>query len=225
MAQDISGLIDLSQLVNGQQADAGDVSTPFNNLIDVVNDILNGAQAFDASLLNGLGSAPSNPASGDGILWYDSALKVLKVLDANGNNRTAIAGVASRNTNQSVADLTTTSVIFDTEDTDTDGMIDLATNNTRITVVTDGFYWLFGQVRFATSAGGSFRRAEFLKNGTDVLYTLLTGFLGAAGTSSFVQVAGPADLVAGDYIELRARHDNGSALNINVSILALIRLG
>lgn len=47
MAQDVSGDVDVSALADGQAADAADVADPISDLVDVINDILNGAQSFD----------------------------------------------------------------------------------------------------------------------------------------------------------------------------------
>lgn len=44
---DISGSIDTSALQDGQVMDAADVLDPIEDLIGVVNNLLNGAQAFD----------------------------------------------------------------------------------------------------------------------------------------------------------------------------------
>lgn len=54
MAQDVSGSVDLSAIVDTEQIDAADVTVPFNNLITIINAILNGAQEFDAIDMNGV---------------------------------------------------------------------------------------------------------------------------------------------------------------------------
>ena len=54
MAQDITGQIDLSAIVDTDQIDAADVTTPLNNFITVINAILNGTQEFDALDMNGV---------------------------------------------------------------------------------------------------------------------------------------------------------------------------
>lgn len=50
---DVSGDVDLSFLVDGQQADASDVTIPFNDVIGIFNDMLNGVQAFDQLVVDG----------------------------------------------------------------------------------------------------------------------------------------------------------------------------
>jgi hypothetical protein len=45
MPQDITSQVNLGFLVDGQQADAADVTTPLMNLISVINDMLNGVLA------------------------------------------------------------------------------------------------------------------------------------------------------------------------------------
>jgi len=54
MAQDITGSIDISAIVDTNQIDAADVTTPINNLITVINAMLNGTQEFDALDMNGV---------------------------------------------------------------------------------------------------------------------------------------------------------------------------
>ena len=44
---DITSDIDTSDIVGNEQIDTGDVTTPFDDLIGVINDILNGARSFD----------------------------------------------------------------------------------------------------------------------------------------------------------------------------------
>ncbi len=54
MAQDITSQIDLSAIVDTEQIDAADVTTPMNNFITVINAMLNGTQEFDALDMNGV---------------------------------------------------------------------------------------------------------------------------------------------------------------------------
>ncbi len=54
MAQDITSQIDLSAIVDTDQIDAADVTTPLNNFITVINAMLNGTQEFDALDMNGV---------------------------------------------------------------------------------------------------------------------------------------------------------------------------
>jgi len=60
--------------------------------------------------------------------------------------------IARRNAAQSIANNTETSVSFDTEDVDTDGMF--APTSTNITIQTDGVYLLTGVVRLAATVDG-----------------------------------------------------------------------
>jgi len=53
MAVDVTGDVDLSFLVNGQDADAADVTIPFYDVIGLINDILNGVQAADEVAVDG----------------------------------------------------------------------------------------------------------------------------------------------------------------------------
>lgn len=51
---DITSQIDLSAIVDTDQIDAADVTTPLNNFITVINNMLNGVQQFDALDMNGV---------------------------------------------------------------------------------------------------------------------------------------------------------------------------
>lgn len=83
MAQDITSLIDLSELVDDglHEADAMDVKIPLLDMIDVVNDALNGAQAHDAALFAEI-ATPANPAANEHKIYFKSDGKMYRLNDA-----------------------------------------------------------------------------------------------------------------------------------------------
>lgn len=170
-------------------------------------------------------SAPSNPASGFGRMYYD-ADKTLRLLDNAGNNRLRIAGKATRSGTQSIAHNTidsTTVITFTAETIDTDNMINTAgANPTRITIVTAGLYFIAARTRFAGSAGGSQRQVRINVNGSNVESgdTLPLGTLATSVSTSVFLV-----LAAGAYVEMQAYQESGGALNVDVSSMTVVRLG
>lgn len=51
---DVTSQVDLTAIVDTQQIDAADVTVPFNNIITILNNMLNGVQEFDALDMNGV---------------------------------------------------------------------------------------------------------------------------------------------------------------------------
>jgi hypothetical protein len=130
-------------------------------------------------------------------------------------------GAAQNNTTTGVYQ----SILFDAEAVDTDGMHDLVTNNSRLTVQTPGKYLVTGQVIFAFSATGR-RLARLVVNNTGA------GALGetevatstVAGSSTAVPVSGQElSLVAGDFIELQAFQNSGGNLGYGTGIKTFLR--
>ena len=101
---------------------------------------------------------------------------------------------------QTVAINTATNLTFDTEAYDNDGMATLATSNDRLTIQTDGAYFVWGTFRlsdgFATLTSGAailtvngVERARHISTSDDIDFELTV----------------PLDLVAGDILRLQAR--------------------
>jgi len=120
---------------------------------------------------------------------------------------------AYHNTTQSVPDATVTALSLNTEDFDSDGMHDTASNSSRFVVPAGqaGVYLLIGQVNFAANATG-IRDACFRKNGTEEFaYTQVAP--ASASVTTIIRVQALVELVAGDYVELCAYQSSGGALN------------
>lgn len=115
-------------------------------------------------------------------------------------------GTVYRSTNQSINDNTITAVSFDTEVEDTNGMVDIAGNPTRITAATAGVYLVTACVVWAAGVAEA-RLLAFIRQGgtatlvSDERSTLTTE--GAAQSLSRV-----ITLAATNYVELMVYHDN-----------------
>jgi hypothetical protein len=123
---------------------------------------------------------------------------------------------ATNSTTQSVNNTTDTAVTFDQDVFDAEGMHSTVSNTSRFTVPTGraGTYMMMGNIEFAAMSANNLRcLGWFRKNGATRL-TPYVGHPGVSGGITTVQVDTVAALAAGDYVELMAWHENGSALNI-----------
>ena len=111
-----------------------------------------------------------------------------------------------------------TVLTFDSERFDTDNIHDLASNTSRLTVKTAGKYRIYGNVEFASAAGGAFRLVGILLNGaTSIAEGGSNGATIVAGPNVRSTVCTTYDLALNDYVELRVFQDSGGALNVNAS--------
>ncbi len=118
---------------------------------------------------------------------------------------------------QTIATGSWTSLAFDTERYDTDGMHDTAANNTRITIQTAGKYVVGGNVRFSTSSDTTIRGLRVYLNGATIIgrYTKDASTNGGAGTETDLVVSTIRDFTQGDYVELQAFQLSGSNKSVN----------
>lgn len=127
----------------------------------------------------------------------------------------------SRTAAQTIPDSTVTTIIFDTEICascyDTDSMHSSTVNNTRITFTTAGKYLVSCRVRFASSAGGTGRETQILKNGVTGISDDRMPAGGVFSGSVFLDPNVMYNFAANDYIELTVWHDAGGDLNIEQS--------
>ena len=116
---------------------------------------------------------------------------------------------------QSISDNTATSVAWNSETYDSDGMHDNATNNERLTIVSgeDGIYLFGALITFASNTTG-IRTITVRKNGSGIFSSIVAP---ASSTTSMVVVFPPLDLVATDFIDLQVLQNSGGALLIHVS--------
>jgi hypothetical protein len=117
---------------------------------------------------------------------------------------------ASQSANQSIANATYTKIQFNTEDFDTNGNYDNATNY-RFTPTVGGYYQINAQTRDATGAITGVLFCAIYKNGA--IYKQSIGPVATAGlstnTSAIINFNGSSD-----YVEVYAYQNSGSAMLI-----------
>lgn len=137
---------------------------------------------------------------------------------------TPVACQATRTTNLSIPNSTSTAITFTSTDSwDTDSIHSTSTNPSRFTIPTgqDGIYWCYCDALFAV-AGGTIRYLAIYKNGSALVTTpghLISATQPFAAVFS-TEVWGGREvlLAAGDYIEFHAFQDSGGAINITNAI-------
>lgn len=124
---------------------------------------------------------------------------------------------AYHNTTESISSATWTSASLNSEDYDVGTMHDTVTNNSRITVPTNGggLYLITASVSFAANATG-IRSTRIRKNGSTLLLQGTSSTIGGSITP-LIPLSTVASLNATDYIEVQAYQDSGGALNIGSS--------
>jgi len=119
-----------------------------------------------------------------------------------------------KSTDQSLANVTTTTITWDSEHYDTSSFHDNVTNNSRITIPSGkaGYYLLETTLNWNSNATG-YREARFYKNGSTLLaYSPMQAATsgGVANTLNCVK-----NLAVGDYIEVKGEQGSGGALSIS----------
>ncbi|HWR66064.1 MAG TPA: hypothetical protein VN364_08090 [Bellilinea sp.] len=143
-------------------------------------------------------------SSGNLPAWEEISLKTAQI---------------KRTTNQNIPNGTDTVVTFTTEVIDTNGMVDLGTYNTRITVPASGIYLVFGQANFASYAGT--KHVKIKKNGGSTEdRTEIYPSNGVALNS-----IGLYQCIANDYFELMVHQGSGGDLNVFYASLNVIKVG
>jgi hypothetical protein len=145
---------------------------------------------------------------------YDAEWTIVEAAgdDSNVGGSTFRGAKATLSADFSLANNTTTAVPLAVEHFDTDGYHDNVTNNTRLTIPPNmgGKYLVHYQGVFAANATGV-RYTAIRKNGSIVpQYNQPTSF--GASNDAYINSSVVIDLAAGDYIELIAYQNSGSAL-------------
>ncbi|MHC4620249.1 MAG: hypothetical protein ACYTEQ_21080 [Planctomycetota bacterium] len=154
----------------------------------------------------------------------------LTVTDAGGN-QADIENVSStarayHDASQSINNATNTILALNSERWDTDNYHDLVTNNSRLTVPSDGLYIAQASATYAANSTGS-RSITIYLNGT----TTITGlFIQAGAAAQTLCTSVIYDLSATDYLEVRVWQNSGGALNVISSAqfspeFSIIRIG
>lgn len=132
----------------------------------------------------------------------------------------------SQSGNQVVPPVTDTVVTFNTEEFDTDNMVNIAGAPTRITIVTAGLYMVGGQIRESASAGAIPSYAKIRKNGVLPYVSQDSMTDRVASQSSHIYTQCFESCIAGDYFELFSSQDSGGFNHIIDQMhLWAIRLG
>lgn len=112
-----------------------------------------------------------------------------------------------------IPNATWTTLTFNTETYDLNGMHSTSSNTSRLTAQRAGKYAIFGSLQFAGSAVGVLRGMRFMVNGSVAIGLDLRSPNGA-GTVNFA-VAVFYALTTSDYVEIQVYQDSGGNLNID----------
>jgi hypothetical protein len=130
------------------------------------------------------------------------------------------------NGTQSVARVTPTGVLLQTEDYDADGIHSTSTNTSRFTPIAAGYYIVTGFVAFAQSSAGVYREAQTYKNNVSLVgHHRRKGFF-SSSLATVLQVASVPFFLNGttDYVEVQAQHDSTAGLVILNAGVCVYRL-
>lgn len=141
----------------------------------------------------------------DGANWFSAP------------SRWAVQGCRVFNSaNQVIATATVTTLTFDSERFDTDGMHSTAVNTSRITIAAPGKYLIGACINWDVSALGQ-RFHRFMLNGaTEILRLRNPPVAGGVLGSTYV-LETVYDLAAGDFVEVQVQQDTGGNLNVAAS--------
>ncbi len=158
----------------------------------------------------------------DGTLTVERTLAVadtLTLTDAGAGSTVTIAknDISARVTHASstsIADVTSTTLAFDTERFDTDTIHDNSTNNSRLTATTAGKYYIFANIVWAANATGT-RAADivFSTTGNSIAGSQVAA---APGGSLFTQlnVSCIQDMGAASFVTLLVFQNSTASLNV-----------
>jgi len=154
--------------------------------------------------------------SPDGTSWVEA----INIDRNNGMTSLLLPAVqVTKSSAQSIANSTTTTLTWDTENLDTDAMHDNAINNSRLTARKAGKYVVFMNIVFSANNSGV-RQLIIRKNGTVTLWTHIYPNAGVGEDQTFTATI--VDLAANEYIEGQVWHNGGS--NLDVTIISLMTM-
>ena len=122
-----------------------------------------------------------------------------------------VSARATHSANQSIANNTVTNLALNSEDYDTDGMHDTATNNERLTFKTVGKYLVIGTNRWAPASSGRMLLQIFGSAANDVIAE--DERAPSITDETIQQAAIILDVAVNDYVYLRVTQNSGGALN------------
>jgi hypothetical protein len=129
------------------------------------------------------------------------------------------AAVVRRAAGQSIANLTFDWIEFDTEEVDTDSMVDLGSDDEIITINTAGLYICTARVDWNTGSSDTHREATIIDGSNSVIAedTSQRPILGDKTHS----ISALWNFSASDTVKLRVYHGSGSALDVDEATLAV----
>lgn len=182
--------------------------------------ITNGAPKFSivriAGFPRGTGGTADNVSFDDtnaalGGTNIQDTLDILadQLRTSGGHVRASGAYVYRGATAQTISNITTTALTFDTEVRDDEGYVNLGANNDRFVIPVTGWYALSGNVTWDSSTAGTIRILALSVNGSNTGLPITR----SVGIASNLQqnVSGLLYLTAGDYVQLVVYHDSGSS--------------
>lgn len=117
------------------------------------------------------------------------------------------------NADQAIATGTITALAFNTERFDTDTYHDTATNNSRLTIPSDGYYLIIGNIDWAANAAG-YRNAFIRLDGATVIAADQHEEADSASVSIRQSVQTIYSFTATQYVEFCVQQNTGGNLNI-----------
>lgn len=120
-----------------------------------------------------------------------------------------------RTSNQSINSGTDTAISWQSAVTLSGITWSSGTNPSRVTAQTTGWYMVVGNIRFVANATGT-RRMWIRKNGVDLNWHISDNNPSGSAASR-MNIAGPVQLDASDYVELCVNQGSGGALNVSNS--------
>lgn len=112
---------------------------------------------------------------------------------------------------QSVANGTSTDLIFDSETFDTAAMHDTVTNNPRITATVAGLYVVHSYMEIQTNTDYSSILHTIVANGATTLSGQHVGSINPSGVAIFLTTSTIVKLAVAEYVTARCFHVNGAA--------------
>ena len=196
-----------------------------NAIVDAKGDLI-GATAADTPARLAVGTngqvLTADSTAATGLAWATPA-----------SGSTFVGCSVKKSTNKTISTATWTKVDFDSENFDTNGFHDNATNNTRLTIPTGqgGYYLITWNALFAANNTG-YRATCITKNNAAVAGSSSNAIGGIAVGYTPVGQQFVLNLTAGDYIEMQVEQTSGGNLTLycepewnSATILTLIRLG
>ena len=116
---------------------------------------------------------------------------------------------------QTLANNTETTITFNSEKSDNDGIHDPSTNPERLTCKTAGWYFIWGNLQFAASSTGD-RQSIIYLNGTTISIGYDSRRARAIGPTHGI-VSTSYNLAVDDYVILRASQNSGGNLAITAN--------